>query len=103
VFLFDKTVKIVNRDTYTSGKKAASYCGRRLAEPVDVNGTPSRSEIRMLEAAELAALKPHGGRGYDPVRGNFEWFVGDSGGSNLMKQLEGISGGYRVFQAQHGN
>lgn len=37
------------------------------------------------------------------VTGKFEWYVGDSGGSRLMKQYEGISGGTRVFQAAHGN
>ena len=102
MFLFNKTVSIINRGTYTSGKKAASYCGRAIAEPVLVDGVPSRSQIRMLEKAELETLRPTS-RGYDPVSGRFEWVVADSGGSRLMQQLEGISGGYRVLQAVHGN
>lgn len=100
MFLFNKTVKIINRGTYTSGKRAASYCGRLLAEFV------SAGEIRMLEAAELALLKQQmksSYREYDPVTGKFTWLVADSGGSSLMKQYTGISGGTRVLQASHGN
>lgn len=98
MFLFDKIVRIINRNSYTNGKRAASYCGRGLAVPV------SRNEIAMLTAAELERVhrlmqRPE----YDPVKGAFEWFVGDSGGSALMRQYEGISGGTRVFKAQRGD
>lgn len=95
---FAKFVKIVNRGSYTSAKKAYGYCVRGLAAPVAMDGIIS--EIRMLEAAELA-MHRSSRREYDAVSGKFEWFVGDSGGSRLMKEYEGISGGYRVYQAEH--
>jgi hypothetical protein len=99
VFSFDRTVTITNRGTFTSGRKAASYCGRGLAEFV------SSGQIRMLESAELEVIRS--GRHIeladrDPVDGKFHWYVGDSGGSRLMKQLTGISGGVRVYKAAHG-
>lgn len=97
---FAKFVKIVNRDSYTSAKKAFGYCERMLAAPIQETGIIT--EIRMLETSELAMLRSHSRSERDPVSGHFEWRVGDSGGSKLMKAYEGISGGHRVFQAHRG-
>lgn len=99
-------VKILNRDKYTNPKRAEQFVLRGLAEVVTTTETGLITEIRMLEGADLEAAKrvlkmsrPE----YDPVKGKFEWFVGDSGGSQLMLQYEGVSGGMRVYQAVHGS
>jgi hypothetical protein len=105
-----KFVIIVNRGTpespkYTNPKKALAYVARGLAAVEACSDNGHLTHIRMLEAAELAATKS-ALRRYserDPVTGNFVWMVGDSGGSRLMKQYEGISGGTRVLMAEHGN
>lgn len=98
-------VKIVNRGSYTNSEKAMRYVERGFAAVVSASDTGIVREIRMLEESELAIVRSSlraRQRDIDPVRGSFEWFVGDSGGSKLMKQYEGISGGTRVFQATHG-
>src|SRR5215471_3043312 len=52
-------VKIVNRGTYTSPKKARTYLRRQVAEEFFVSLTGQVLEIRMLEAAELAILRSY--------------------------------------------
>lgn len=100
MFLFNPTVRIVNRNTYTSGKKAAFYCGKAnpIAEFISV------SEIRMLENAEMDAIRISLSRENSDriVPGAFAWYVGDSGGSTLMKDATGYSGGTRLWNASHG-
>lgn len=100
-------VKIVNRNNgYTNQRKAISYVQRRLAAVVASTDTGLILEIRMLETAELAVLRSSNKsrrRAIDQVTGKFEWFVGDSGGSQLMLEYEGISGGSRVYKAVHAN
>ncbi len=106
VFLFSPTVRIINRNTYTSGKKAAFYCGK--ANPIAEFVSPN--EIRMLENAEMDAIRISIARDSDDrqVPGVFAWHVGDSGGSKIMKDgtargtRQGQSGGYRVLKASHG-
>jgi hypothetical protein len=107
VFLFSPTVRIINRNTYTSGKKAAFYCGK--ANPIAEFVSPN--EIRMLENAEMDAIRISIARDSDDrqVPGVFAWHVGDSGGSKIMKDgtargtRQGQSGGYRVLKATHGD
>lgn len=101
-------VQITNRKdgkAYTSQKRALLFVSRGMAAVVTATDTGQITHIRMLEAAELAVTKTlmRSTRVTDPVTGKFEWFVGDSGGSRLMRQYEGVSGGHRVFQATHGN
>lgn len=94
-------MKIVNRDNgYTNVNKSKFYLGRKLAALV--SGTLDRPiEIRMLDAAELAVVRSEIRRNErDPVTGSFEWYVGDSGGSQLVKSYTGLSGGMRVFKAE---
>ena len=97
-------VTIVNRGSYTNPRKALKYVSRGLAAVVACTDNGQITQIRMLEAAELAMtrsiLKQY--KVFDPVTGSFTWAVGDSGGSKLMKAYEGISGGHRVLQASHG-
>jgi hypothetical protein len=50
-------VKIVNRGTYTSPKKAGEYVRRKLAEEFFVGLSGHVLEIRMLESAELALYR----------------------------------------------
>jgi hypothetical protein len=105
-------VKIINRNTYTNQYKAALYVGRGLAEVVTEGLDGAPTEIRMLEAAELSllrtAIRLANEKILDPVRGSFEWFVGDCGGSKTVKECSGrgtkagVSGGYRVLKAQRG-
>lgn len=103
-----KFVRIVNRkdgEARTNRKRALNFVSRGMAAVVSCTDTGVILEIRMLEEAELAVvrsmLRKYSER--DPVTGNFSWFVGDSGGSRLMKRYEGVSGGYRVYQATHGS
>jgi hypothetical protein len=94
VFTFSaRNIAIVNRGTRTSGKKAASYCARGLAEQL------SPDSIRMLEPAEIALLQSEikYRRGLQDPK--FAWHVGTSGGSKLMHELEGVSGGVRLWKA----
>ena len=101
-------VTIVNRGTYTNQRKALKYIARGLASVVSCSDNGQITEIHMLEAAELAMSRSYNKRCHprteiDPVTGAFSWMVADSGGSKLMKQYEGISGGTRVLQASHGD
>lgn len=93
-------VRIENRNSYTSVRKAADYIRRGLATTID--GDPLR--INMLDAAALLTLRSAmraDKRDYDPVTGAFAWYVGDSGGSQMMRDYQGVSGGTRVYQANH--
>ena len=107
-----KFVRITNRkdgNAYTTQRKAVKYIARGLAKCLSATETGIINEIAMLETAELSIARSTIKRMsmksgvLDSVTGKFEWFVGDSGGSSLMKQYEGISGGHRVYQATHGN
>lgn len=87
------------------------FVNRRMAEVSLICSTTKRVlEIRMLEPAELDAVRRRIRNASDDreVVGHFVWYVGDSGGSAIMKTLSargtksGVSGGYRVFKASHG-
>ena len=99
-----KYVRIVNRSTYTNPRKAMKYVSRGLASIVSATDDGHITEIRMLESAELALARSANRllvEEYDPVTGKFHLYVGDSGGSQMMKMYDGISGGYRVWQFAH--
>jgi len=100
VFLFDKIVRISNRGQYTSGKRAASYCGRALAIQI------SRSEIQMLEAAELMLIRQerrHSRSQRTPEDlTQVHWYVGESGGSPFVRDLSGFAAGIRLWQGETG-
>lgn len=98
-------VKIVNRDgKYTNERKAHLYVARGFAAIVKATESGRLLEIRMLEAAEIALVQSglkSSRRAIDNIEGVFEPFVGDSGGSQLMKHYEGTTGGHRVWQLDH--
>jgi hypothetical protein len=95
-------VKIANRESYTSHKKAMTYVERGLAEVTSVTDNGRVTEIKMLDAAHIALSKTLNRSAVDrTVTGSFGWFNGESGGSSLMKSLEGVSGGIRVKKARH--
>jgi hypothetical protein len=103
VFLFDQIVRIINRPgKYTSGKRAASYCGRELAMYV------SRSEIRMLEESELMLLRQAtlaarvNNSSTADDSGKCNWYVGESGGSQYVRDLSGFANGWRLWNADCG-
>lgn len=82
-------VKIVNRGTYTSPKKASDYVRRQLAEEFFVSLTGQVLEIRMLEAAELAILRSY----IASAKANFDdgtprrWATKLSGGIGVKQLL----------------
>lgn len=82
--------------TYTSLKSALKYVRRGRAIILNRDGEDIlvfTREINFFNQPEVG----------DCVDGKFTWLVADSGGSSLMKQYTGISGGTRVLQASHGN
>ena len=87
---FERVIRIINRNTYTSVKKARDYCRRGLAEAV------TAGEIRMLEEAELSMMRS---AERDVSGDRYSWYVGDSGGSPMMKELHGVSVGIRMHKA----
>lgn len=97
-------VRIENRQTYTNLNRANDYIRRGLARVVESssNGTPQI--IHMLDTSELSRLRSEMKQtraNYDSVDGGFNWFVAYSGGSSMMRQYQGVSGGFRVYQATH--
>jgi hypothetical protein len=103
ITLSQSNVKILNSDRpYTSQRKASFYVksGRAIWEDAR-----TRMAIWFLPEGQLIATM-HEDRA---VSGSFAWYVGDSGGSSLMKAgtargtKAGVSGGYRVLKAQHGD
>lgn len=105
-------VKITNRGAaYTSTERALHFVNRQMAEEFVVCVLTRRVlEIRMFETSELAAIRARVRTACEQraVPGKFTWYVGDSGGSKIMKDGSGyrsrnaVSGGYRVLKAEHG-
>lgn len=82
-------VKIVNRGTYTSPKRAEGFVLRGFARIVALTDTGRITEIQMLEPAELESIRSRIVRERrDPVSGSFEWHPRPSAG-------------FMVLQAQH--
>jgi hypothetical protein len=96
-------VRIVNRPgKYTNMKRADYYVRRGLARVTYMSLSRRIIEIAMLDAAELAVVRSQLTQERREKEPKYAWYVGESGGSKLMRDYEGIGGGTRLWNADCG-